>query len=155
MQKEEEVSHEQAIKEAVLEANKEAELNRRKAHFKIIADLFRDGTADVSNDPKWVAMLNKPKGFEETNPRMTLEKYMECFPEDCNDAMGAAEFNRQQLMNDGLNRKSLAYYSFLGCAPECVSKLFNEVYEDADDRRKAWRRFFREFPAFKVTTRNI
>ena len=140
---------------ALSDSNKEVELTRRKAHFKIIADLFRDGTADVSNDARWVAMLNKPKGFEELNPRMTLERYMECFPEDCQDAMQAAKFNRESLTNDGINRKSLAYYSFLGCPPECISNLFAEVYPEAGDRRKAWHRFFREFPAFKVTTRPL
>lgn len=143
------------LEQIVDDAQKEAELNRRKAHFKILADLFRDGTADVSNDPKWVAMLNKPKGFEELNPRMTLERYMECFPEDCAEAMAAAKYNRESLMNDGINRKSLAFYSFLGSPPECISKLFAEVYPEAGDRRKAWYRFFREFPAFKVTTRKI
>lgn len=139
----------------VNDVNKEAELERRKAHFKIVADLFRDGTADISNDPRWIALLNKPKGFEESNPALTLERYMMCFPEDCQDAMQAAKHNRESLMNDGINRKSLAFYSFLGCPPECISKLFAEVYPEAGDRRKAWYRFFREFPAFKVTQRAI
>lgn len=145
----------QGLEEVVSEANKEAEMTRRKAHFKILADLFRDGTADVSNDSRWVAMLNKPQGFEESNPALTLEKYMMMFPEDCQDAMQAAKHNRESLMNDGINRKSLAFYSFLGCPPECISKLFAEVYPEAGDRRKAWYRFFREFPAFKVTQRTI
>lgn len=145
----------QSIQEAVLEANKEAEMMRRRAHFKIVADLFRDGTADVSNDPKWVALLNKPKGFEESNPRMTLEKYMECFPEDVNEALMAAKYYRDSGMYDGPNRHSLAYYSYLGPIPECISKLFNDVYPDAADKRKAMRRFFREFPAFKVNPRSV
>ena len=144
----------QGLEEIVSDANKESEMARRRAHFKILADLFRDGTADISNDARWVAHLNKPQGFE-SNPKLSLEKYMECFPEDCMDAMQAAKHNRESLMNDGINRKSLAFYSFLGCPPECISKLFAEVYPEAGDRRKAWYRFFREFPVFKVTQRAI
>lgn len=137
-----------------MDAQKDRIMEQKKAHFKIVADLFRDGTADVSNDPKWIAMLNKPKGFE-SNPALTLEQYMKFFPEDCQSAIEAAKFNRDSLMNDGINRKSLAFYSFLGCPPECISTLFAEVYEEAGDRRKAWYRFFREFPVFKVTQRAI
>lgn len=148
------MNFEQDLKDIVNDVNKDKELESRKAHFKILADLFRDGSADCSNDARWIALLNKPKGFE-PNPALTLEKYMMMFPEDCQDAMNAAKHNRDELMNDGINRKSLAFYSFLGCAPECISKLFAEVYPEAGDRRKAWYRFFREFPVFKVTQRAV
>jgi hypothetical protein len=144
----------QGLEEVITEENKKAEITYRKNHFKILADLFRDGTADISNDPKWVAMLNKPRGFE-SNPKLTLEQYMNLFPEDCQDAMQAAKYNKDSLMNDGINRKSLAFYSFLGCPPDCISKLFGEVYPEAGDRKKAWYRFFKEFPAFKVTQRPL
>lgn len=144
-----------AIQEAVMDANKEAYIKSKKAHFRILADLFRDGTANVANDARWVAMLNKPKDINESNPALTLEEYMKCFPEDCNQAMEAAKFNRESLMNDGINRNSLAFYSFLGCPPDCISKLFAEIYPEAGDRRKAWYSFFRQFPAFKVTMRKI
>ena len=145
----------QYVKGVMSDANKENEFIRHKEHFKILKELFIHGEADVANDSKWVALLNKPKGIDDTKSALSLEQYMMLFPEDCQDAMKAAKFNREQLMNDGINRKSLAFYSFLGSPPECISKLFSEIYEDANDRRKAWYRFFREFPAFKVTTRSI
>lgn len=123
---------------------KEDELSRKREHYKIISDLILKGTADISNDPKWVALANKYT--------MALEDYMSCFPEDCQGAMEAAETYRREMSNDGYNRKSLAKYCLMGCLPECVSKLFSEIYPDPDERKHAMRRFFNSFPVFKVKT---
>lgn len=120
---------------------------RRREEYKIISDLIRYGSADVSNSPKWVGYLNRYV--------MALEDYMACYPDDCKMAMEAAQNYREEMKNDGYNKKSYARYCLMGCLPECVSKLFSEVYPDVKDRRSALIRFFNSFPAFKVTTKKL
>lgn len=122
-------------------------LRERKEHFKIISDLMKYGTADISNDGAWVAHANRYQ--------LAIEDYMKFFPEDCADALESAKRFREEINHDGINRKSLARYHFLGCLPRCVSELFSEIYPDTDERRVHLHRFFRSFPAFKVTSRNV
>lgn len=131
----------------ISDVNKAKILKEKKAHFKIISDLMNTGTADISNDGKWVAYANR---FQ-----LALEDYMGFFPEDVKDALESAERFRQEINHDGINRRSLARYHFLGCLPRCISELFSEMYPDKDERRTHLHRFFRSFPKFKVTTRNV
>lgn len=140
-------SNDQQAKAMLSDVHKAQLLKQKKAHYKIISDLMSKGTADISGDPNWVAYANRYQ--------LAIEDYMKFFPEDVKDALESAERFRQELNHDGINRKSLARYHFLGCLPRCVSELFNEMYPNTEERRVHLKRFFRSFPAFKVTTRSV
>lgn len=136
-----------------------AEVEKRKAfaehknRYKILADLLAGKEADITGDPAIFAALNKE--------RLTVEKYMEFFPEHTRDALEEVRRIREDMDKGGnpgrdYNPKSLAKWRIPGIMPRCVAELYFEVYEgDRVAMYAAFKRFFNAFPKFRVSDKQI
>ena len=120
-----------------------------KNHYKIIADLMKGKEVDITGDVQLFANLNKE--------RMAVEDYMKLFPEHTNDAIIETNRIKAEIADGGnpgrdYNPKSLAKWRIPGIMPRCVAELYMEVYEgDKKAMYSAFKRFFNEFPAFRIS----
>lgn len=131
------------------EAEKRKAMSEHKNRYKILADLLAGRETDITGDPQIFGVINKE--------RMAIEDYMQLFPEHISDALEEANRIRQEMGNGkDYNPKSLAKWRIPGIMPRCVAELYMEVYEkDHKAMGAAFKRFFNEFPAFRISDKRI
>lgn len=138
-----------SAKKMLAEAEKRRELSEHKNRYKIIADLMAGRETDITSDPKIFAHFNKE--------RMAVEDYMKLFPDHIKDALEEADRIRAEMGNGkDYNPKSLAKWRIPGIMPRCVAELYMEVYEgDRVAMYSAFKRFFNQFPKFRISDKKI
>lgn len=130
----------------LVEAEKRNAMRKNAERYRVIGQLLSKGTADITQSNEIFAALNQE--------RMCIEDYMKFFPEDCDDAVAETK-ERRSADDKDYNRQSQAKWRVLGFPPSCVSMLYAKVYPNHKDRKKAYRRFFNNFPQFRVGTQRL
>lgn len=136
-------------KKMLAETEKRRAFAEHKNRYKIIADLIAGRETDITGDPMIFAHFNKE--------RMAIQDYMALFPEHIKDAMEEADRIRKEIGNGkDYNPKSLAKWRIPGIMPRCVAELYMEIYEkDKKAMYAAFKRFFNEFPKFRISDNRI
>lgn len=131
------------------EAEKRRAFAEHKNRYKIIADLMAGKETDITGDPALFGALNKE--------RLAVEDYMKLYPDHISDALIEASRIRQEIGNGrDYNPKSLAKWRIPGIMPRCVAELYMEVYEgDRKAMYAAFKRFFNQFPKFRISDKTI
>lgn len=138
----------------MLEAGRMAEdIKQNKGRYKIISDLMKRGTADITQDSKIFSHLNRPTHLDD-DEKLTLEQYMKFYPIEYEDAMFVADQRRQEN-SKSYNMNSKAKWHHWGEMPPCVAQLLHEMYSDKIDFKDACRRFFNQFPKFRISTKPL
>lgn len=129
------------------------EMKQNKGKYKILADLFKKGSADITGDSKIFALLNRPTHLED-DEKLTLEQYMKFFPQEVEDAMWIADKRRSEN-SKAYNSNSKAKWHHWGEMPVSIGHLLHEMYPDKEDFKDACRRFFNKFPKFRISIGRI
>lgn len=141
------------VKTMLAEVEKKKAFAEHKNRYKIIADLMAGRETDITGDPQLFGALNKE--------RMAVEDYMKLFPEHINDALLETQRIKAEIADGGnpgrdYNPKSLAKWRIPGIMPRCVAELYMDVYgKDQKAMGKAFKRFFNEFPVFRISENRI
>ena len=136
-------------KSILAEVEKRQAFAEHKNRYKVIADLMAGREADVTLDPIIFGALNKE--------RMAVEDYMKLYPDHIKDALDEVASIKSQMTNGrDYNPRSLAKWRIPGIMPRCIAELYMEVY--AGDRKAmyaAFKRFFNQFPSFRISDKRI
>ncbi len=139
---------------SMIEASKTAEaIKQNKVRYKIIADMMNKGSADIAGDGLIFAAVNRPRSLED-DERLSIEEYMKFYPHEVEDALYVAAQRRAEN-EKAYNMKSKAKWHHLGEMPVCIGNLMIEMYPNAEDRKRAFKRFFNMFPKFRISSRAI
>lgn len=131
------------------ETEKRRAFAEHKHRYKIIADLMAGRESDITGDPVIFGHFNKE--------RMAVEDYMKLFPLHISDALEEVKRIKDEMGNGkDYNPKSLAKWRIPGIMPRCVAELYMEVYEgDRKAMYSAFKRFFNQFPKFRISDKSI
>lgn len=128
------------------EAEKRRAMRMHAERYRVLGKLIAGKEADITQSSEIFAAINQE--------RMCIESYMKFFQTDCEDAAKEAQDRRSQDEKD-YNPTSKAKWRVLGFPPACVSSLYAKVYPDMKQRTKAYRRFFNNFPQFRISTQRL
>ena len=140
----------ETVRTMLSEVERHKALKENRERYRIIGSLLAGKETDITGDPQIFGALNKE--------RIAVEDYMKLFPEHIKDSLEEVARIKSQPGFNGkdYNPKSLAKWRMPGVMPRCVGELYMEVYEgDRKSMYAAFKRFFNEFPAFRISDSRI